>query len=260
MHPLIAMELRRVAFAGDWHGSALFAGHALQTAVSQGADVVVQVGDFGLQDDESGRAFADAVEDWCQRLRVSILWVDGNHDDHDLLEQVPRVQGLGRIRDSIWHIPRGMRWSWGGLRWGGLGGAVSVDRRARVETGDWWHQEALTTADLSNWLAGGPVDVAVTHDAPAGANLPVTPGAWWGSEAMAAAQANREMLADALVPTRPAVVVHGHFHVGYDSTWTYPGGRAHIVGLGADDEAADNLWVVDLSDLRRMTVRNRTGC
>lgn len=264
MHPLLLRQPERVGFAGDWHGSADFAEVVLDAAAQKGADIVLQVGDFGLNRDQAGDQFADRVDARCKELGVAVLWVDGNHDDHDVLEQIPRFRGLGRIRDRLWHLPRGMRWQWGGLAWGALGGAASVDRPTRQARSAWWPQESLTQADVACWLQRGPVDVVVTHDAPAGADVPGVSAAvgalLWGFEAMAASQANREKLADALVPTRPSLVVHGHFHVRYQGTWLYPGGRARIVGLGADGgDTAANLWVADVGELRSITEQMRNG-
>lgn len=264
MHPLLMKSPRRVAFAGDWHGTVDFAECILKDAAQQGADLVIQVGDFGLRRDEVGSRFADNVDSLCSELAVHVLWVDGNHDDHDLLEEIPRVGGLGRVRDHIWHVPRGTRWRWRGLAWGGLGGAASVDRLTRESLNDWWPQESLTKADVAHWVVGGPVDVVVTHDAPAGVNVPgrsaTTGTQWWGSNAMAEAQANRELLADALVPTRPSLVVHGHFHVRHHSTWSYPGGRACIVGLDGDGgNPAANLWVADMRELGTIAADMRSS-
>lgn len=67
---------------------------------------------------------------------------------------------------------------------------------------------------------------------------------------MDVADGHRRLLAAALMPTRPALVVHGHFHQYHQTRWVYPGGSAWVVGLECDGAAPDrNVWLVDVTDL-----------
>jgi hypothetical protein len=127
---------------------------------------------------------------------------------------------------------------------------------------DWWPQEELTPVDLSRWITGGPVDVVLTHDAPAGVRIPgidrMSGVGYWGAQAIDTAEKHRILLADALEPTRPAVVVHGHFHVRYETVWRYPGGKAMVLGLDCDGYPPPrNTWLVELGELREIVDRMR---
>lgn len=51
---------------------------------------------------------------------------------------------------------------------GALGGAFSVDYEHRVEGKDWWANEDPTLKDAKNLMDGGPLDLLITYDAPAG--------------------------------------------------------------------------------------------
>lgn len=262
LHPLLAKTPERVVFAGDWHGNTNFGCGRITSAASHGAEVLLHVGDFGLWQGQQGAAYLGALEKVCGRVGLPVLWIDGNHENFDLVAELPREGGLGRVSDHIWHAPRGTRWQWGGVRWGGLGGATSVDKRTRVPGESWWPQEELTSADVATWIDGGPVDVVLTHDAPAGFDIPGITHKdgvlWWGGEAISIAEAHRERLADALVPTRPALVVHGHFHVRYETRWHYPGGRARVVGLDCDNYLPPrNTWLVDLQEIADIVAQER---
>lgn len=264
VHPLLAREPRRILFAGDWHGNTNYACGRLSSAAAHGADLVIHVGDFGYWSGYEGSAYRLSLEKVCARLALSILWVDGNHEDFSLLAGEPVVDGLTRITEHIWHIPRATRWTWAGLRWGALGGATSVDRRFRAEGTAWWPQEAFTADDVSRWRAGGPVDVVVTHDCPAGVNIPgityENGVRYWGPEAIDAAEAHRRLLADALTPTTPKLIVHGHYHAYHQTRWEYGTGTSWVVGLDCDGAAPErNTWLVDMVDLRELVDREREG-
>ena len=63
---------------------------------------------------------------------------------------------------------RGAVWSWHGVRFGALGGAVSIDRSVRVENESWWSTETITDLEVDTLIARAPdgLDVPVAHDAP----------------------------------------------------------------------------------------------
>ena len=117
-HRLLARTPRRVCFAGDWHGNATFAAGRVMSAAAHGAEVLVQVGDFGFWHGPGGGAYVQALEKVASRSRLPILWIDGNHEAHTLLSDLEQVEGLGKVSEHIWHLPRGLRWQWGGAALG----------------------------------------------------------------------------------------------------------------------------------------------
>lgn len=244
-HPLLTVVPDRLVIAGDWHGNGQWAGGRMFSAAAAGADILVHLGDFGVWPGAGGVRYLDALEKLAARNNLPILFIDGNHDDHDQLHDLEMVAGLGYVRDHIWHLPRGMRWEWGRLRFAALGGATSVDKTDRTPGQTWWPQEAITEHDVRRFVAGGPVDVVLTHDRPAGV---VTPGitreagiAEWGEEAIDEAGRHGEILASALIPTHPKLVFHGHLHRRYTTTWHYPGGSARVEGLDCDGRPGNTL-------------------
>jgi hypothetical protein len=92
--------------------------------------------------------------------------------------------------------------------------------------------------DIARCTEGGDVDILVTHDAPAGWPIPglrpdhEAPRLW--QPELPACRAHRDRLAEVLAATRPALVVHGHYHVGYRLDVQTEWGDIHVVGLSHD--------------------------
>ena len=225
----------RVAFAGDWHMNTAWARRAIAYAAEHDADVILHLGDFGYTFDAD---FMTGVEEALADADLPLLFVDGNHEDFDHLYAWPVAEnGLRRLTDHVWHLPRGLRWTWAGIRFLALGGATSVDRRHRVPGSSWWPQEAITTADAARAIAGGPADVLLTHDCPAGTGIGPDPGTtsrWIPEDAMAAAEAHRALLRGVVDAVQPRRIWHGHFHRCYWTRTDLGYGPVTVHGLDCD--------------------------
>lgn len=136
-------------------------------------DYLIVVGDFGFvwhgtQQDQDNMAFL-------KELPVTILFIDGNHENFDALEQYPVEQWhagmIHRIADNIIHLMRGQVFLIEGKRYFTFGGGTSIDKARRTEGVSWWPQEmpnmqeyetGLATLDAYEWQ----VDYVLTHTAP----------------------------------------------------------------------------------------------
>lgn len=249
-------EPSRFVVAGDWHGSEFAARAAIGVAARAGAPVLVQVGDFGLWAGRDGERFLAAVSAAAVESGVHVLWLDGNHENFDLLDTFP-VDPATRVRPVVpyvAHLPRGSRWTWGGLRFAAVGGATSLDVARRTPGCSWWPQEALTAAQAHRVAAEGPCDVLLTHDCPEGVAIPgvdrVSSRRWWPEDALRTAWAHREQLAVLVAELSPTHLFHGHFHVRYTAAARLcPAHVSEVVGLGDDSSGADNIVVVDVAAL-----------
>lgn len=233
----------RVTVVGDVHAENGWGRHVVKEAARAGSQVLVAAGDFGVW--RTLGAFLDHVDRWCERTGVPVLFVDGNHEDFEHLATfaVDPATGLRPVRPWIAHVPRAHRWTWRGLVWMGLGGAVSVDRHRRTPGVDWFAAEELTYADTVRAVAGGPVDVMVTHDAPAGARVPLPADAHWPVDALADADRHRQLLRAVVDAVTPAYLFHGHYHIRYGDDLALPGGRTcRVVGLDRDGSGGKG-WV-----------------
>lgn len=136
-------EPMRLLVAGDLHGDTQHVRYLYDRARAEGADRIVQTGDFGYWEHHgSGVEFLDFCAKQAERAGIELDWVDGNHEAHTTLRDLygpgrPRhaltPEGFWVVRPGVHYIPRGHRWSWGGFTLMGLGGAYSVDKRQRVD-------------------------------------------------------------------------------------------------------------------------------
>lgn len=257
--PLAQPTDDRLLLAGDWHGNEIVGLRALNGKAA-GLSTIVQLGDFGFWHGAPGCQYLDRLSEALFTNDQTLLWIDGNHENFDLLEQYPIVTtgpaaGLRPIRPRLWHLPRGTRWSWRGpdgppVTWLAVGGAASVDRAMRTAGGDWWFQEELTDIQADEVIAGGPTDVLLCHDRPRTAAIALgdPPGQWW-SRAPAWADVDKarsdvhsarvQRVVDAVRPHR---VWHGHLHARTNvllenTTW---GGACRVQGLADDGSPAAN--------------------
>ncbi len=160
-------------------------------------DYAIIVGDFGgLWDDSPRETY---WLDWLEERPFTTLFVDGNHENFDRLNELPvhRWQGgnVHYIRPHVLHLMRGQVFEIGGLTFFTMGGAASHDiqdgildpaapdfeqeywfkRRTRqmfrVKGVSWWSEElpldeeyaeAVRNLERINWK----VDCVLTHCAP----------------------------------------------------------------------------------------------
>lgn len=164
---------------GDMHGGAEGGRHRLSSrqwpegkALTRG-DYVIVAGDFGYVWDGSRQ---DGYWlDWLEAKPWTTLFVDGNHENFDLLEAYPEESFCGGhvnvVRPHVLHLMRGHVFDLGGTSVFAMGGAESTDKKYRKEGRSWWPQElpceeererAWTSLDACGW----EVDYVVTHEAP----------------------------------------------------------------------------------------------
>lgn len=136
-------------------------------------DYVIVCGDFGYIFTGSRRenAFLDKLE----KLRFTILFVDGNHEAFPLIYSYPQETWNGgkihRIRKNVMHLMRGQVFSIDGQRIFTMGGAYSIDKPMRTEGISWWpeempSEEEFKEAEMNLKRVGHEVDYIITHAAP----------------------------------------------------------------------------------------------
>ncbi|MFB4349799.1 metallophosphoesterase [Microbacterium sp. CR_7] len=248
----ITLPDQRVAVFGDWHGNAGWArmmGRALPR-LAPDVTTILHLGDYWMNGDDVDDAFADTG---IQRILVTL----GNHEPYGkltpLLDKHPGA--AVRVSRLTWILPRPARLSIGGRSVLSLGGASSVDRESRQEGLTWWPQEALTDEDVEAAVAGGPADLMLTHESPAG--TPVRPVRevlrtnphWFSKAALEASAESRARISKVWDAVRPELLAHGHMHVA-------GGGRTEdgrrVASLGREGHEW-NLGILDMNNLRMAT-------
>ncbi len=232
----LARSPERVRVFGDWHGNVQFALNQIERGLREGITTFVHVGDFGLwpfgipRDQWTTRyGFVREIQTLLEEHGAVLGFIDGNHEDFGVLAKLlVSDEGMGVVSANIFYIPRGTVWEWCGTQFGGMGGAVSIDRAMRKPGLTWFPEEFITTADVERTKRAGSVDVLFTHEAP---QLPV-PKHSFGPAIDADCEQSRRMVATLVDTLKPKVLIHGHYHFAYSSTDEFPG--TEVIGLDCD--------------------------
>lgn len=132
-------------------------------------DYVLILGDFGAVWDE--KTLEHDLKRYSE-LPFTILFIDGNHENFDLLESFDiKIWHGGKVRfikDDIVYLMRGQVFSFGKKSFFTFGGATSKDRARRTEKINWWQRETPNDADFEEAAknlekADYKVDYVFTH-------------------------------------------------------------------------------------------------
>lgn len=136
-------------------------------------DYVIVLGDFGLlwKRDKTFMYWLDVLS----RKNFTLLWIDGNHENFDWLNDLPIEEWHGgqvhTMADNIIHLMRGNIFEIDGRSFFVMGGAPSIDKAIRTKGISWWPQEeinyketelALDNLEKKNYT----VDYVLTHTCP----------------------------------------------------------------------------------------------
>jgi len=136
-------------------------------------DYVIICGDFGLLWNNSKQE--KWWLNWLTNKPFTTLFVDGNHENHDMLDALPIEEWNGgkihRINDSIIHFMRGQIFTLENRKFFTFGGADSIDKEHRREFISWWKQEMPSCAEYEEGLYNlekhdNTVDYIITHTCP----------------------------------------------------------------------------------------------
>ena len=187
--------MSRIFLTGDCHASytKLSSKSFSESRALTKDDYVFICGDFGYWE-ESKRQ--DYWMDWLEGRPFTTLWVDGNHENYDLLKKLPVEQWNGGkvhfIRPSVIHLMRGQIYEIDGKRFFTFGGARSHDisggilekddpdlqdkiwnledlgQPFRINHMTWWKEELPDDKEMQTGIAalekaGWETDYIITH-------------------------------------------------------------------------------------------------
>ena len=165
-------------------------------------DYVIICGDFGLVWNRDGESKEEKHWlDWLEDKPFTTLFVDGNHECHNRLDNYPVEEWHGgkvhKIRPSVIHLMRGQVFEIGGLKFFTFGGASSHDisdgileydngnwkQKAkelerqgkymyRIKDLSWWDRELPSQEEMDEGIRNlakhnNQVDFIISHCAPA---------------------------------------------------------------------------------------------
>lgn len=226
--PLNTHNMRRILTAGDTHMMPQVALDINQKARESDAQAIIQVGDFGYKYDnvEQGRQFLEN----CSQSDVPWIFIRGNHDDTNWLKQFNNGELVGtepiEVYPNVWWCPDGTLLEFENKKMLMVGGAVSVDAESRQAGIEHWDDEGISYSLLYQDIP--EADILVSHDVPSEAAHNVVTGT---EKADQLSDGNRKTLQVIFEESGAKIVVHGHYHHGYENTH----GETMFVGLGHEN-------------------------
>ena len=123
-------------------------------------DVVIQLGDFGWVWSFLGKNKEQEYWlDWLASKNFTLAVVLGNHENYDIIEQLPTIQKWGnelmvlkRDTGDIFFFKRGLTYMINNKKILIIGGALSIDKANRKAHISWWEQEELTSKEIETCL------------------------------------------------------------------------------------------------------------
>lgn len=153
-------------------------------------DYVIVLGDFGIWSDSKEQRYK---LQWLQTRSFTTLFIDGNHENYDILNAYPVEEWhdgkVHFIKPSVVHLMRGQIYSINGLTFFTFGGATSqdisdgileiddprvkewkydLDKMYRINHVSWWKEEMPSQEEMDEGMRnlerhGNKVDYILTH-------------------------------------------------------------------------------------------------
>ena len=145
-------------------------------------DYLIICGDFGgiFSGDNEEKYWLK----WLSDKNFTTLFIDGNHENFEILNSFPKVKFNGgnahKISDKIYHLMRGEIYEIDGKKIFTLGGASSHDKNFRKEGKNWWKQELPNEHEYTYAVdnlnkTDNTVDIIITHCAPTNIQRKIAP-------------------------------------------------------------------------------------
>lgn len=141
-------------------------------------DFLIVCGDMGIvwsYPDKDGYCSDLYWQKWFKNKNFTTLFVDGNHENFDMLSTFPIVDFKGgkahKISENVYHLMRGEIFEIDGISIFAFGGASSHDKEYRKEGESWWPEELPNKQEMDNGLKNlknhnNRVNVIISHCLP----------------------------------------------------------------------------------------------
>lgn len=166
-----------IFITGDMHGAhdiiKFSPKHFTMQSELTRSDHVIICGDFGLL--WSGSEKEKKLLEWLEERPWTTLWIDGNHENFDMLKAYPIEEWNGgqiqRITEHIFHLCRGNVFEIEGRSFFAFGGAESHDKHYREYGKSIWKEEMPSDEEIERGRqalknVGMKADYIITHSLP----------------------------------------------------------------------------------------------
>ncbi len=157
----------RVFITGDTHGDwSRIYNFVDRMSLNHRDTLIIILGDAGLYWKKDGSDAQEKIDFHEQNYEFQLAFIDGNHENFDLLKQHYSDNGICAISEHIYWFMRGATFTIDGKSFLCMGGADSVDRFRRIKNISWWEDEKITKEDIAKVDKTQHYDFVLTHAAP----------------------------------------------------------------------------------------------
>lgn len=129
-------------------------------------DNIIILGDCGIAWRKDKKDLAQNIKFWNECGNgVKLYFIDGNHENFNILNSLPIENNMGKVADNIYHLRRGQVYEFENKKILVCGGADSIDKYRRVENFTWWKEEAISQEAIDD-IPAGHYDYVLTHCCP----------------------------------------------------------------------------------------------
>jgi len=162
----------KIYITGDKHGSFLPIFKMVEKNEINKEDILIIAGDAGYIWNND---YIYKVETLEQVFRGTVVFIDGNHENFDLLNGFEVVEWFGgrahKLGERVFHLMRGEIYSIYGNNFFTFGGGRSTDQDRRIEGESWWKDEEPTTEELEAGYKKlmeniDEIDYVISHETP----------------------------------------------------------------------------------------------
>lgn len=140
-------------------------------------DTLIVCGDFGFIWNDSRNE--KKILKWLGKRKYNIAFIEGCHDNYDLLGQYEETEWCGgkvhNISGRLFHMIRGSVYTIENQTFFAFGGGESDDYEERIAEDKWWQEEQPSKDEVDTAVenlnkADFTIDYIITHDAPRALN------------------------------------------------------------------------------------------
>lgn len=129
-------------------------------------DNIIILGDCGIAWRKDKKDLDQNIKLWNECGNgVKLYFIDGNHENFNILNSLPIENNMGKIADNIYHLRRGQVYEFENKKILVCGGADSIDKYRRIENFTWWKEETISQETIDD-IPAGHYDYVLTHCCP----------------------------------------------------------------------------------------------